>query len=381
MKKLNRRSFMKKGSTMVAGGYIAGSTMDLLGTTDSDEKENKNPVNYRILGNTKLKVSEVGYGAMRTKDAAVIQYALDLGINFIDTAHVYQGGNNEILVGTVIAPRRKDVILCTKIRRGDKKELIRDFETSLKRLRTDYVDILYYHSMKNISHIHDDVAMELFSQWKKEGRIRFTGFSTHSNEAELLNQAAEDKFWDVILVAYNFKKEKELTDAINKAAAAGIGIVAMKTQAGGYKTEEMGSLSPHQAALKWVLQNQNVHTTIPSMATFDELEEDIQVMGQPMGWRERKTLYHYGESIDRRYCRSCGACKSMCPNGVDIPEVNRCYMYLDGYRDAELAHVNYGSLSVAHNARSCESCDKCSAQCKYGIDLEKRMPAMNALLG
>ena len=371
---------MKKGTTVLAGGYIAGSAVDVLGTTDNDAKDNKQHVNYRILGNTKLKVSEVGYGAMRTKDAAVIQYALDLGINFIDTAHVYQGGNNEILVGNVIAPRRKDVILCTKIRRGNKKELIRDFETSLKRLRTDYVDILYYHSMKKMSHIHDEVAMELFSQWKKEGRIRFTGFSTHSNEAELLNQAADDKFWDVILVAYNFKKEKELTDAINKAAAAGIGIVAMKTQAGGYKTKEMGSLSPHQASLKWVLQNQNVHTTIPSMATFDELEEDIQVMGQSMGWRERKTLHHYGEIIDRKYCRSCGMCRSTCPNGVDIPEVNRCYMYLDGYRDPELAHANYGSLSADNNARACESCDVCSAQCKYGIDLKERMPAMNALL-
>ena len=348
-----------------------------------EKSDTKLNLEYRTLGKTGLRVTIVGYGAMRTTDSAVLQRALDLGINFVDTAHGYQDGNNELMVGKVIAPRRKEIILCTKIPAADKgrfrqylpdsttKSKMEDwFETSLQRLKTDYVDILYLHNSKTIDDIHNEAANELFSKWKTEGKIRFMGFSTHSNEAELLEQAAKDKFWDVILVAYNFKKEEALTKAVQAAAAAGIGIVAMKTQAGGYKTDALGDVSPHQAALKWVLQNPAVHTTIPSMTTFAELEEDVQVMGQKMGWHDRKILHRYSQAIDKHYCRSCGACIETCPHGMDSPELNRCLMYYQGYGDLNLARTSFNALPFE---TKCVSCSYCRAQCKYGIDLASRM--------
>lgn len=377
MKRFTRRHFIRNTGA-IAGGILM--TNPKLSITQSSEKSDQIVHEYRTLGETGLKVTTVGYGAMRTTDGAVVERALDLGINFVDTAYVYQGGNSERMVGNVLKKRRKDVILCTKIKPDSEKDMIRMFEESLKRLQTDYVDILYAHSLKKTDELHDETIMNLFQRFKKEGKVRFIGFSTHSNETELVDQAAEDKFWEVILVAYNFEKEKELTTAINKAGAAGIGIVGMKTQAGGYKTESIGSLSPHQAALKWVLQNPNVHTTIPSMVTFDQLEENIQVMGKKMGWNDRKILNKYGQGIDKRYCRSCESCKGSCPNGVDIPEVNRCYMYADGYEDPDLARINYRQLAASENAASCENCDECVARCKYGIDLKNRMPYINQLL-
>jgi predicted aldo/keto reductase-like oxidoreductase len=378
MEHLNRRHFLKTGATAMAAGLVSQTARPLLAAAEPEVPKGKINLEYRTLGKTDLKITTVAYGAMRTTDPAVLERALDLGINLVDTAHVYQGGNNEVMVGNVLKKRRKDAFLCTKIKPDNKKGMTRLFETSLKRLQMEYVDILYLHSVSQIDQIHDEAAMELFAQWKKAGKVRFIGFSTHSNEAELVQQASLDKFWDVILVAYNFKKEPALTEAIHQAAAAGIGIVGMKTQAGGYDTKALGNLSPHQAALKWVLQNPSVHTTIPSMTTFAELEEDVQVMGHKMGWRDRETLERYGQLIDQEYCRSCGACRESCPHGVNIPEINRCYMYLAGYRDFNLARTNYQELAPEIR-QACADCGTCVAQCKYGIQLSQRMPQINQM--
>lgn len=380
MKTIDRRDFLKKSSFFLTVGLFSNpfkvSSEELLAATKSQKLE----IEYRTLGKTGLRATTVGYGAMRTTDSAVLQKALDQGINFVDTAHGYQDGNNEVMVGKVLQSRRKEVILCTKIRQKSASEMTRMFETSLARLRTDYVDVLYLHNLKSVSDVQNSEALKLFSDLKQAGKIRFMGFSTHQNEAELVRQAALDKTWDVVLVAYNFEKEAALTEAIQKAATAGIGMVAMKTQAGGYKTETMGKLSPHQAALKWVLKNPNVHTTIPSMTTFAELEEDIQVMSQKMSWRDEKILELYSQSIDKLYCRSCGVCLATCPYGVDIPEINRCLMYFSGYGDPELAVVNYQELTPAQNALKCQACHACVAQCKHGIDLARRLPRTHRLL-
>lgn len=350
---MKRRNFLLKSSTVIGAGLAlgsieaAGSGMSKLATAEKEDEssfKNNLSLEYRTLGKTGLKVTTIGYGAMRTTDPAVVHRALDLGINFIDTAHSYQDGNNEIMVGKIMQQRRADAYVCTKIRSAPVEKMAKMFETSLKRLQMDSVDILYYHSIKNLDGLRNEDVLNLFMKWKKEGKTRFIGFSTHKNEAELLEQAAKDKFWDVILVAYNFKKSPQLTKAINTAAKAGMGIVGMKTQAGGYKNSKMGSLNPHQASLKWVLQNPNVHTTIPSMTTFEELDEDIRVMGRKMGRLDQKTLDRYGQVIDPIYCRSCNACVSSCPHGVDIPEINRCLMYVEGYRDFPLAMNNYADL-------------------------------------
>lgn len=386
MSKVNRRHFIRKSSQILAGGIVAGTVMQHLEGCAKQKKQEvkqeqmKPALEYRTLGKTGLKITAVGFGAMRTTDPAVITQAIDWGINFIDTAHGYQGGNNELMLGEILKGRRKDAYVCTKLGMSSVKNMKADFELSLKRLQTDYVDVLYMHAARDIEQIQNEEFMNLYSEFKKEGKARFIGFSTHQNEALLLSQAAKDKFWDVILTAYNFKREEALTNAIKEASEAGIGIVAMKTQAGGYETEEMGGLSPHQAALKWVLQNPHVNTTIPGILTFDELAEDFQVMNAKLGWNDRKKLYHYGLAIRGKYCTGCQSCKDQCPHGVDIPEMNRCYMYYEGYQDLEFARANYAGIGANLNASQCSSCDECNVVCINGINLNERMHNINTLL-
>ncbi|MBN1348650.1 aldo/keto reductase [candidate division KSB1 bacterium] len=381
---MKRRNFLIKSSGVIGAGLALSSGVSgaqklaLAAGEEQDSGKIQVTPEYRVLGKTGMKVTTVSYGAMRTTDPAVLHRALDLGINLIDTAHGYQDGNNEIMVGKVMKERRGEAYVCTKIHPAPIDKMETMFEESLKRLQMNTVDILYYHNIKELDVLHNEDVLKLFNKWKKEGKTRFIGFSTHKNEAELLEQAAKDKAWDVILVAYNFKKTPQLTKAINAVAKAGIGVVGMKTQAGGYKDSKMGSLTPHQASLKWVLQNPNVHTTIPSMTTFEELNEDIQVMGQKMGRRDHDLLERYGQVIDPIYCRSCNACTASCRHGVDIPEINRCLMYVEGYGDFPLAMTNYAELSERENLSQCSRCSECAASCIHGIDLPNKIKsAMN----
>ena len=169
---------------------------------------------------------------------------------------------------------------------------------------------------------------------KKQGKVRFCGMTTHKNQAEVLSAVVNDpdRFFDTALVADNFKSDKEITDAIERAAKANIGIIAMKTLAGGYAPEVSGKISPHQAALKWALRNPNVTAAIPCMKDLSQLKEDISVMGMPFPKAYGSALQRYHAAVKTDYCGHCGKCEETCPLGVEISTINRSLMYAEGYR-------------------------------------------------
>ncbi len=129
---------------------------------------------------------------------------------------------------------------------------------------------------------------------KKDGKVRFMGFSTHRNEAVVIDAAAGKDDWDVILTSYNFQQayRKELDAAIHKAAEAGIGIVAMKTLAGGgFLDKEKTKPINTTAALKWALSNPDIHTTIPGMTQFDQLDLNVKILADiTLTEQEKKDL-------------------------------------------------------------------------------------------
>jgi len=377
-----RRDFLKKGSQSLLALSVVPSFKQMAMSSKDEEASKKKPIAFRVLGKTGLKVTTVSMGAMRTREPSVIHHALDQGINYIDTARRYMDGYNEVVVGKVMKSRRKEVVLATKILPGKTSEsdIRESMEASLKALQTDNVDIIQLHSMKHVQDIQNESAMSALSKLKEEGKARFVGFTTHSNQTELLLAAIPLKFYDTILVSYNFKSPPELGDAIQKAADAGIGIIAMKTQAGGYEADEMGNWSPNQAALKWVLQNPGVHTTIPGMVTYAQIDENVQAMASRMGWHDRKVLHRYGHAIDRKLCRMCGLCEGQCPNGVNVADLNRTLMYAEGYRDPELARMTFRELSRQEQGEACKSCVKCAVKCPYGLDIQARVRTVQNLM-
>jgi len=392
---MNRREFLGETSKGLLTATFALSSLDPLGLAGNWlAKETRNEgvparqgktgvsssVELRRLGRTGLMVSAIGFGAMRTNNPAVLHRALDLGINYIDTAHCYQGGNNEKLVGQVIENRRQDAFIATKVHISSQKEMIRSVESSLRSLRTDYLDIVQLHNLKKPEQVTNGEAMAALEQLRKAGKVRFVGVTTHENEATVLKSAARTGFYDVVLVKYNFRSSPAVREAIEIAEKAGLGIVAMKTQAGGYRSKEMGALSPHQAALKWVLGNKHVATTVPSMVTFAQVEENFKVMGTRLSWNDRKTLSLYARATDKVYCRLCGECRDTCPDMVAIPEVMRFLMYAEGYEDLPLGRSQYVSLAPDRRAAKCLQCKKCKARCVNGLNIAARMVRAHHLL-
>ena len=218
------------------------------------------------------------------------------------------------------------------------------------------------------------------SKMKKEGKVRFTGFSAHSNMASLLKEAAKSNFHDVALVSYNFTHSKDLKEAVALAAKSGIGIVAMKTQAGGYKKERMGGLTPHQAALKYVLTDQNVSAAVPGVTTIEQIEECVAAMGTSISKGDLNELKNYRSFLQGRICTMCGGCLGECPYGVLRSDLLRVVMYHDGYENDRLVKEDLEKIKLSENIRLCFECSSCSVVCRRGLDMKAQMRLAEQIL-
>lgn len=385
-KGINRRTFIKAGMVGTATALIAPPAFAeaLQQMAASEPYTFPKPV-YRTLGRTGLKVTVVSFGAMLTPEPEVIRVAIEQGVNYIDTARRYMNGKNEEIVAKAVKGMRDKVFIATKTLADSKTkaDIIRDVETSLKTLGTDHIDVIQLHNVTGRERIFMAETREALSQLKKQGKVRFCGVTTHKNEAEVLNALVDDpdRFFDTCLVKYNFKSDREVSSAIDRAASAGIGIIAMKTQVGGYDTTGLGKISPHQAALKWVLQNPKVTMAIPGMRNMTEYREDIAVMGMPFTYADLRRLDRYAEAIAPFYCSFCGNCESGCPRGVEISTINRALMYAEGgYRDISLARATYAELPQQATAAACSDCEGCAARCVNGLDIATKMGRARGLL-
>ena len=368
-KKIGRRKFMKRTSSALLG-LAAGPLMD----AGSSYAGNSGAIEYRVLGKTGLKVTSVGMGVMNCSDSAVLLRAFDLGVNFFDTARKYAYGKNEELVGKAFRGKRDKVLIQTKVKLTSSEKQNREMvEASLRSLRTDYADVLLAHSLKKPEHVNNPATISFLKDMKKEGKARFTGFSSHTDMASLLRAAAKGGDHDVALVSYNFTHSNELKEAIASAVKSGIGVVAMKTQAGGYKAEDMAGLSPHQAALKYVIMDRNVATTVPGVTTIEELEECFAVMGTRLSRKDSHDLQQYESYLHGRVCTMCGGCKGECPHGIKHTDVLRIKMYHDGYKSDELVNQAIREAGVSGNLKQCGECSSCSITCRRGLDVRSQM--------
>jgi predicted aldo/keto reductase-like oxidoreductase len=376
---MKRRDFLKLG--------VIGTTGALLGWEGLAGAAGPSPFPapvYRTLGRTGLKITVVSFGAMLTPEPEVIRIALDHGVNYVDTARVYMSGRNEEVVAKALKGIRNKIYVATKInwRSKTKGDMLESVETSLRALETDYIDVIQLHSLSGRERIFEPEMRDALLTLRKQGKVRFFGVTTHTNEADVVNALVDDpdRFFDTALVKYNFRSGDEVRKAIARAAQAGIGIVAMKTQAGGYATDALGPISPHQAALKWVLQDRNVTAAIPGMRDMAELREDIAVMGMRLTLADSLILRCYGAAVASRYCHMCGKCEESCPRGVQISVVNRSLMYAEAYRSPELARSTYDEIPLMASASACIDCGRCTARCVNGLDVAAKMARARQLL-
>ena len=334
---------------------------------------------YRTIGKTGLKVTSVGFGCMVTSDASVIERASDIGINYFDTARVYQHGNNERMVGVALKNKRKELVLSSKSGARTKDAALSDLDISLRELGTDFLDIWYLHGRDKTS----DAPNELFEAQqiaKQQGKIRFTGLSTH-NAKDMIPFLVTKGAVDVVLTTYNFTMHNNMEALIEQAHDAGIGVVAMKVMAGGFRSgnprrafyPQLTRNGALLAALKWVLKNPKVDTTIPSMTDMDQLEENLKAMAAPYTEVEEKLLAQRLEQIGPLYCRMCGTCKGTCAKGLPVADLLRYLTYAEGYGQFSLGREHFLALPAEVTSVRCQDCASCTVTCPFGVKVAGRL--------
>ncbi len=377
--KSSRRNFLAAGLAMPAAGLAVPTSAGRITFEPAPAEPPKDALHYRTIGRTGMKVTTVSMGCMITSDPSVIEKAADLGILYFDTARGYQSGNNERMVGAALKSRRDKLFISTKSGARDKAGALEHIDTSLKELGTDHVDIWYLHGKSRPEDITDDL-MEAQNVAKKAGKVRFAGVSTH-NVAAIADKVIASKHFDAVLFTYNFTMDKTVEEAIDKLKAAGIGTVGMKVMAGGFRTVKEGNkLYPIfkkegalVAALKWVLRNPKVDTTIPSMTDMDQLDDNFKAMSAAFTPDDDKLLTAYLNRISPIYCRMCNRCEGTCPKGLPVADMLRILTYADGYGQFSLARTRFLELPEHVAAVRCGDCSECSVHCPNGVRVSERL--------
>jgi predicted aldo/keto reductase-like oxidoreductase len=389
MKPINRRGFLRTGITGAAG--IVALSPSLVSGASSEQQEN---IIYRTLGKTGMKVPVISFGVMRSDNPNLCKAAYDKGIKLFDTANGYQNGNNETMLGNLLKDYpRNSFYLATKVKpigvdRDGKpsdqttaEDFLDKFNTSLSRLKMDYVDILYVHDIRNPEMFEYKPIIDTVKKLKKDGKAKFIGFSTHANEAVVIDAAAGKNIFDVILTSYNFKQTyvNELNSAIKKANQAGIGIVAMKTLAGGgFLDKEKTRPINSTAALKWVLSNPDVTTTIPGMTDFDQLDLNVKILADITITESEKKDLLIAAAETGLYCTGCTRCLQACPKNLPVPDLMRAYMYAYGYSNPGMAYSLLGELGT--NDNPCKDCNTCQVNCTKNFNIREKIADISRLV-
>jgi len=385
-KMIDRRDFLKSSGAGLGSFFLLSSNEPKAYERTGSEKKGPRKFVYRVLGKTGIKLPVITMGVMNSDNPNLIRAALDSGMVHLDTANGYMRGKNEEVIGGVIKVRPRDsFVLATKVYlpRDESTGLYKEAATqdfflsrldiSLKRLGLDHVDILYHHNVwKRESALYEPV-LKAMEKAKKEGKARFLGITTHRNEPEVIHAAVDSKFYEVILTSYNFRQKHhaEMKQAIGTAAQAGLGIVGMKAIGGTHLVSKSKEKIDARAALKWVLQDPNVHTIIAGFTTFDELELDLSIMEAPSLTPAEKSHLQRMQLSAGLYCQGCGECLQSCPQKLPIPDLMRGYMYLYGYRNLGEAQDVVLSLTLPHQV--CQDCGSCPVKCASGFDVSARI--------
>jgi hypothetical protein len=311
-----------------------------------------------------------------------------LGVNYFDTAEGYLRTKSESNIGEALKEVREKIIITTKHfypsdqqikgENFNKEEVIKRVEGSLKRLQTDYIDIAMLHNLGDLSLLKNEELQAAYSQLKKEGKIRFTGFSTH-NAKVTLKQALDQDFAQVILFIYNHMEGKDIEPLIQQVRQKGIGTVAMKVFAGGrqgnLKSFVSQEVSYPQAALRWVLSNPHIDCCIPTMSSYSHVEEYVAASKKPLNRDSLKMIVEYQRQASQHYCRvSCQECLSSCPHGVAINDVLRYEMYFENYRMEKEAMGYYAELERNKKPLDCSHCTGyCEKACPYGLKVKDKL--------
>jgi uncharacterized protein len=387
MKNNNRRDFLKKSILGLSGAALIPGTLKASSLLSASDPSPVMPV--RTLGKTGLKIPLLSMGTGDTNNPALVKTALDSGVRLFGTSTYYGNGNNETMLGGVLKnlPRESYMVATSSMPKGTdhQKGLFTDstageafksdIEGGMKRLGVDYLDILFLPFVARRESVFFEPLLRVMEDFKKSGKARFIGIATHGYVDEAIHAAADTGIYDVAMAAYNFRQQKlqEVNEAVKYGASAGLGIIAMKTMAGGFWDEKRTQPISSRAALKWVMQNENIHTVMSGMTSFDELQANLSMIKEIKLTEEDLKDLRLAKAgkTGGLYCLQCRNCMGQCPHNVDIPTLMRSFMYAYGYRNLEHAQQTLNQVDLS--GKPCDQCDECTVNCTAGFDIKSRI--------
>jgi predicted aldo/keto reductase-like oxidoreductase len=321
---------------------------------------------YKLLGKTNLKISVIGFGGIpiqrldKEQAVKVVSYAIEKGINFFDSARAYTV--SESYIGEAIKDKRSQVILATKGPATDYKGFKANICDSLTAFNTHYIDLYQVHNIKDCAAVDrifgEDGAYSAFVEEKAKGKVNHFGLTCHKRE---VLQYALDNYGDkieTIMFPYNIV-ETQGEELFESAKQKNIGVVVMKPLAG-------GNLTNINLALRFCAVNPCVSVVIPGMASFTEIDDDIEVDTSPLTEREKAECIETVRQLGNSFCRRCGYC-APCSAGIDIPTCFTFQNYLKNYSLADWAYDRYKAMKAT--AEKCVKCGECIKRCPYELDI------------
>ena len=379
-------------------------------------------MNYRSIGKIDFRVSSFGFGCMRfptsdnkpmspnideSESITMIEYAIENGINYFDTAYTYHGGNSEIVLGKALKNGlRNKVKIATKSpvwlinSSSDFDKLLHE---QLEKLNTDYLDFYLLHALghdrwNNIILKHN--VLEAAEKAKKGGLINHFGFSFHDESAAFKEVVDGYDKWEFCQVQYNYMDTENQagTKGVDYAASKKMGIVVMEPLLGGRLANPPDSIksifgksekqySPAEWALRWLFSNKNISTVLSGVSSLEQLKNNIRIANASnnisLNTQELEIIEEAKNAYKERIkisCTKCNYCQP-CPNGVNIPRVFELYNDAFIYDNAAPPRMTYQRfMPELEKASNCIQCGECDDKCPQKIIISNHMKEVDSML-
>jgi len=320
------------------------------------------------FGSTNLKVSRVAFGGIpimrlnKNEGVRVVKEVLDMGINFIDTAHGY--GDSEEKIGEAIQGRtREGLVISSKSPAPDKKTFLEHVDTSLQRLKTDYIDIYHLHGVNSEEKLNQVMgkggAFEGLMEAIDKGKVRYAAFSSHS--LSIAKKLILSKKFQVTQIPFNFVDDEAKKEIIPLAKDLNMGFIAMKPMGGGL-------LEDANLAFRYLMQFDGIIPD-PGIEKAEEMEEIIKIIQdpRPLTEEEKKAIEKIKKDLGKEWCHRCDYCQP-CPQNIPISVV------LVAKSVAKRMPFDRAESFVGpaiEKAKECTECEQCIEKCPYNLDIPR----------